>query len=142
MFNNQQSRAGYEGTDEYVPAGADPYEIRPDARRVTLDGDGQAQIHVLRWDAESKLFTAKVSLAGKLALRLFNYPAWRVEVNDRVVATGTKEVTGQMLVPVQAGENRVRITFTRTWDRTAGGIVSGTAVAFLMAIAVFQRRRT
>jgi hypothetical protein len=70
---------------------------------------------------------------------LFNYPGWRVEVNGQMVATTTRSVTGQMLIPVQAGENRVQITFTRTWDRTLGGIVS--AVTALLFGIYFALRR-
>jgi hypothetical protein len=34
MLDDQQSGKGYEGTDEYVPAGSDPYEIAQDAPLV------------------------------------------------------------------------------------------------------------
>jgi hypothetical protein len=146
MLGNQQSGAGYEGTDEYVPIGADPYEIKQDAPRVALE-DGieavnQAQrVRIQEWNAETKLFTAEVDQPGHLVLRLFNYPAWRVEVNGRLVAAATRDVTGQMMIPVQAGENRVQITFTRTWDRTAGGIVSIVTALFLGGFVVLAWRR-
>jgi len=140
MLASQQSGAGYEGTDEYVPVGADPYEVSQDALRVALDDsaapDPVKQIRIQRWNAESKLFTAEVSQPGQLVLRLFNYPAWRVEVNGKLIATATRDVTGQMLIPVQAGENRVQVTFTRTWDRIAGGIIS-----LLTALALLIGRR-
>ena len=124
MQDNMESGAGYEGTDEYTPQGADPSAIDKDARKVTVDGPQHAAIRVLQWDAESKLFTAEMSGPAKLALRLFNYPAWRVEVNGRLATAGRREATGQMLVPVEAGANRVQITFIRTWDRRAGGWIS------------------
>jgi hypothetical protein len=147
MLASQRSGAGYEGTDEYVPVMADPYEVNKDAPRVISDNDNatpaQAQpIHIEQWDAESKLFTAETSQPEQLALRLFNYPAWRVEVNGTVVATATQDVTGQMLIPVQAGENRVQITFSRTWDRTLGGIVSGVTAVFFGLLVAFARLRT
>ena len=91
---------------------------------MTLEGPGTSQIHVTRWDAESKQFTANVSATGRLSLRLFNYPAWKVQVNGVPVTAETREVTGQMSIPVQAGENRVEVKFTRTWDRTAGTLIS------------------
>jgi hypothetical protein len=143
MLDNQQGGTGYEGTDEYVPVEADPYEINKDASRVARDDNVAAdqilQVRIQRWNAESKLFTAEISQPGQLVLRLFNYPAWRVEVNGQMVATPTRSVTGQMLIPVQAGENRVQITFTRTWDRTLGGIVS--AVTALLLGIYFALRR-
>jgi hypothetical protein len=146
MLGSQRSGTGYEGTDEYVPLGADPYEIRQDAPRVAFNDGGPAadqrsQIRIQQWSAESKLFTAEVGQPGQLVLRLFNYPAWRVEVNGQGVATSTQDVTGQMLIPVQSGENRVQITFIRTWDRTAGGIVSVVTALLLAGFVALRRIR-
>jgi hypothetical protein len=147
MWENQRSGAGYEGTDEYAPVGADPYEIERDAPRVALEDDSPMPNQVLRvriqtWDAESKLFTAAVAEPGQLALRLFNYPAWRVQVNGQPITTATRDVTGQMLIPVPAGENRVQITFERTRDRTVGGVISGVTVLFLGSFVILRRKRS
>ncbi len=120
MQDNIADRVGYEGTDEYTPLGADPAAIDKDARNVTVAGPAHGAIRVSRWDAESRMFTAEMSVPDQLALRLFRYPAWQAKVNGHVVETASTD-TGQMLVPVEAGMNRVQITFVRTWDRTAGG---------------------
>ena len=135
MQDNMESGAGYEGTDEYTPLGADPAAVDKDAPQIAVDGLERAKIHISQWNAESKLFSAEMSAPANLALRLFNYPAWRVEVNGRVVRAGTREGTGQMLVPVGAGANRVQITFTRTWDRRLGGWISAVAV-FLIVVCI------
>ena len=124
MHRNIYEQVGYEGTDEYVPLGADSYEIKQDARRVVMEGPGTAQLRVTHWDAESKNIMANVSAPGKLVLRLFNYPAWKVTVNGQPVSAETRDVTGQMSIPVPAGENRVKVEFARTWDRTLGGLIS------------------
>jgi hypothetical protein len=87
------------------------------------------------------MFTADVSTPGRLILRLFNYPAWRVEVNGRTVQAKSQELTGQMLVPVEAGENRVVVTFTRTWDRTLGGIISGATALALVGFVLLKRKK-
>ncbi len=140
MQDNVVTGAGYEGVEEYTPVGADPGAIDKDARKVTVDGPAQAAIRVQHWDAESRMFTAEMSASDRLALRLFRYPAWQVSVNGRVVSTSTREDTGQMLVPVGAGMNRVEIRFVRTWDRTAGGWIS-TLTAMLMIILILMNRR-
>src|SRR5438552_1627501 len=139
MHDNQQDGSGYEGTDEYVPTGADPYEINKEARRVTFDGAGHSRIEVKQWDAESKFFIADVTSPGKLVVRLFDYPAWHVEVNGHPVAPETREITGQFMIPVEAGQNQVRITFIRTWDRTAGGIISALTAVFVLIVGFFMR---
>jgi hypothetical protein len=134
--------AGYEGTDEYTPTGADSSAIDKGARRVVVGGPEHAGIRVVQWNAESKEFTAAMSAPARLALHLFNYPAWKVEVNGRVVQAGTRESTGQMLVPVEAGPNRVQVTFVRTWDRRVGGWISlATALLVMLWSAVAKARR-
>jgi hypothetical protein len=135
---NMTTGKGSEGTDEYTPVGADFSLIDrvKDQRRVTVDGPAHAAIRVLDWSAERKIFNAEMSAPDNLALHLFNYPAWRVEVNGRMVQAGSREGTGQMLVPVEAGANRVQIVFARTWDRSVGGWIS---LITLILIVVFTQ---
>jgi hypothetical protein len=133
MQKNIATGVGYEGTDEYTPVGADASSVDKNARRVTVEGPAHAAIRVSDWSAESRLFTAQMSAPDHLVLHLFNYPAWRVEVNGRIVEAGTGEGTGQMLVPVEAGANRVQIRFVRTWDRRVGGWISLFAIILVLA---------
>jgi hypothetical protein len=140
MQDNMYTGAGYEGTDEYTPVGADPAAIGKDARKVTVEGPARAAIRVLTWSAESKSFSAEMSAADQLAVRLFPYPAWRVEVNGRIVETAARAGSGQMLVPVEAGANRVEIHFMRTWDRAAGGWISFATVLGMSLWSVGRRR--
>jgi uncharacterized membrane protein len=134
MQDNMASGVGYEGVDEYVPVGADPYNVDKSARLVTVAGPSRAAIRVAQWTPERKVFSAEMSGADNLALRLLNYPAWSAEVNEHVVTTGKGDGTGQMLVPVQAGTNVVQITFVRTWDRRIGLWISAFAVLFLLIL--------
>jgi hypothetical protein len=141
MQDNMTTGTGYEGTDEYTPVGAEPGAINKEARNVTVEGRARAAIHVQRWDAESREFTAEMSAADQLAVRLFRYPAWQVEVNGHIVETAAREETGQMLIPVSAGMNRVQITFLRTWDRAAGGWVSIVGLLAIAGWSLMERRR-
>ena len=137
MQDNMATGAGYEGTDEYTPVGADPSSIDKDARKVAVEGPARAAIRVSRWDAEAKVFSAEMSAPDQLALRLFPYPAWRIEVNGQVVETSTRAGSGQVLVPVGAGMNQVEIRFVRTWDRNAGWWISILTAA---ALAIWSYR--
>jgi hypothetical protein len=112
MQDNMATGAGYEGTDEYTPVGADPSNVDKAARRVTVDGPAHAAIRVSTGARNASSSPRRCPRRINLALHLFNYPAWRVEVNGRQVQAGSREGTGQMLVPVEAGENRVLIVFT------------------------------
>jgi hypothetical protein len=132
MQDNMEAGLGYEGTDEYTPVGADPGAVEKDARNVTVIGPARAAIHILRWDAAAKEFTAQMSAADELALKLFPYPAWKIEVNGHQAEPVPRQATGQMLIRVQPGMNRVQIRFIRTWDRTAGAVISGLSGALLL----------
>jgi hypothetical protein len=139
MQDNQEEGVGYESVDEYVPAGGDAYEINKDARRVTYEGAGNSRIRVTEWTPESITFSAYVSQPGQLVLKLFNYPAWRAELNGHNIPTLTRPVTAQLMIPVEAGESRVHIRFTRTPDRTLGGSIS--FVAGLVVLGMFFAQR-
>ena len=139
MQDNVVTGAGYEGTDEYAPVGADPSAIDKGAPKVTVVGPAHGAIDVLHWEAEFKTFTVQASASDQVALRLFRYPAWRVSVNGREVQTSAREGTGQMLVPVSSGRNQVEIRFVRTWDRTAGGLISLFSAAGVILCSVGRR---
>jgi hypothetical protein len=147
MQDNMATHAGYEGTDEYTPIGADPSAINKetidkDAMSIALSGSAHADIHVLNWGAELKSFTVEMSAPDELALRLFRYPAWKVEVNGHTVETSKRSDTDQMLVPVDAGMNRVQVTLVRTWDRTTGGWISVITAICLILWTVLTRTTT
>jgi 6-pyruvoyl-tetrahydropterin synthase related domain len=141
MQDNMYTGVGYEGTDEYTPLGADPGSIDKDARKVIVDGAAHADIRVQRWDAEIREFTVQSSAQDQVALRLFSYPAWNARVNGRNVVTSSRAGTGQMLVPVQAGMNRVEIRFVRTWDRRLGGSISFLTALGLLGLGIRSRTR-
>ena len=136
MLDNQQDGAGNEGADEYVPRGVDPYDADQKAPQVHFEGKGHAQITVQKWDAERRAIDANAGSPGKLVLRLFNYPLWHVEVNGRQIKTESTPDTGQMVVPIAAGENRVRIRFVDGWDRKLGLLLSGIGFAVIALLFV------
>lgn len=141
MLDNQQDGTGNEGTDEYVPAGADPYDIDRNAPLASYQGQGDARISVQQWFAEKRFVIASASESGKLLLRLFNYPLWHVHVNGHTVRTETTAHTGQIVVPIGAGENRVQINFIEGWDRTPGMICSFCTLAGILVCWLTSRKR-
>jgi hypothetical protein len=140
MLDNQQDGLGNEGADEYVPTRVDPYDADQKAPQVHFEGNGRAQITIQKWDAERRAIDASATSAGKLVLRLFNYPLWDVEVNGRQVETESTPDTGQMVVPVAAGKNSVRIRFVDGWDRKLGLLLSGVGFAVLVLLFVIGRK--
>src|SRR6266700_5342794 len=140
MLDNQHDGIGNEGTDEYVPATADPDEADQKSPLVRFEGSGRAKIRVERWWSESRLVDVGASAPGRLVLRLFDYPSWKVTVNGHAVKTETADPSGQMIVPVAAGENRVQIIFAGGRDRKVGIAIFMFALVILVVwFAIFKR---
>jgi hypothetical protein len=157
-----RSGRGYEGANEYAPVGSDRYELPGDpddteraegvssvpAERIAkfdmetgnvVPAVG-VRLHVDRWSAERREFEADAAPPVTLAVRLVNFPAWELRVDDREIQTAAAPDTGQMLVTLPPGAHRVVIRFRRTWDRTTGGAISILSAISLLAFA--RRRRT
>jgi hypothetical protein len=135
MNDNIQEGQGYESVREYIPSAGDLETIDHDAPQVAVESDS-GQVQIADWAPEKKIFSVGVAQPARLVLHLFNYPAWKVEVNGRPTATETQNETGQMMIPIQPGENHIRVNFSRTWDQTAGAAISGLAL-LLIALLLF-----
>ena len=142
MSDGLTEGAGYEGTDEYVPAGADPYELKKDQPQIVDSSGDPLRTETVQWGPAEKHVVVHSNRPGLLTLRLFNYPAWEVMVNGKRVETQTTDVTGQMEIPVAAGRNDVRIHFGRTRDRTIGGLASLLSLGLLLAAWIKTRARS
>jgi len=123
---------GYEGTDEYVPAGDDAYELNKSLPRVSDDRGAEVQSEMLAWGPTERHFTVHAAAAQNLTVRLFSYPAWEVVVNGKPTATKKTDVTGLIVIPIAAGGSDVRIHFRRTVDRFLGNILSLISLAVLV----------
>ena len=99
-----------------------------------------AEITVQRWTAEKKEMRITTREPAVLKLRLLDYPAWRVEVNEAVVIPEQTGETAQITVPLATGSSHVLVRFIRTPDRTVGAVIS--LVSALIALLLIPRRRT
>jgi hypothetical protein len=143
-----EKQAGYDGTDEYDPAGDDHYDIAASSPpfQILFDEEQQrklpeTRIVVRRWSAENKELTVKSNEDVRMALRLLVYPAWRVEVNGMAVTPQRTEEVAQMILPLRAGTTRIRVYFARTADRTLGAVISVAGLAVLTFLFLGARRR-
>jgi hypothetical protein len=152
-----QTGRGYEGTDEYQPLGCDRYELpgsdpegeiigKPAPRIQQVDRDSSVvksapdnTAHIQRWTANEKRLTSENAAPVTLALRVLNYPGWRVQVDGKTVSPGVAPETAQMLVALPAGFHQVKVEFTSTWDRIAGAIISIVFAILLAAYMFFIR---
>ena len=132
---------GFEGTDEYDPAGDDHYNLPEKAPRVQVlpaeESGGvtpKAEIRIERWTAEEKNLLVASGEPLRVALRLLNCPAWRVEVNGKTVTPQHAETNAQMILSLSPGTQRITVRFGRTSDRKLGTVISVVALLTLLAL--------
>jgi len=129
---------GYMGTDEYVPAGGDNYEIKPDFpeyRLRSVDGGttpSDARVVQFHGSIYRKQLVVDSPQPVAIVLRLMNYPAWRVTVNGAQVTPQSEDPTGRMVIALPAGRSEVEVRFVRTVDRWIGDAMSLSAITVLV----------
>jgi hypothetical protein len=138
---------GFEGTDEYDPAGDTRSNLPQKEPRAYIlrRGSGalaqnESRVVVEKWNAEHRAVRVVSKNPANVVLRVLNYPAWRATVNGAAVTPSHAKETAEMIVPVPAGESRVRIDFTRTRDRTLGGCISTASLIASLSILFYKRR--
>jgi XTP/dITP diphosphohydrolase len=127
---------GYEGSDEYVPAGADPYELNKSLPRISDNTGAPIPNKMLAWRKTERHFTVHTAARQNLVVRLFGYPAWEAVVNGRPIETQRTDVTGLIVIAIAAGDNDVHIHFRTTIDRLVGNVVSLISLALFVVVWV------
>jgi hypothetical protein len=176
---------GFQGTDEYTPTPADNGDIQQDLPPIrvvfTADGDQAdmpiaenpeyqpdqedlipAAINIQRWQPEHIVATVQSPQAGYAILRLMDYPAWQVSINNqstnrlkggpqkqaeewrrsRVSPDAQSRFDGLVVVPIAAGTSTIDVRYSATSDAWAGRILSLLSLIVWIVIAInFRQRR-
>jgi uncharacterized membrane protein len=143
-----ESGTGFEGADEYDPVGDDHMDLPPNAplaKVLPADADDstttpQTTVQIVRWSPEWKKLRVDAQSNVRIALRLLNYPAWRVDVNGHLVTPERMDNFNQMVIPVAAGHSVVRVRFVGTLDRWVGDGISAVS-AFVVVILLWAGRK-
>jgi hypothetical protein len=164
LLKDYRTGAGFLGTDEYAPPGADDFLVAtglPDACLTDNFDDEQGvqptqqDSPVWRPEQNSCISTASAisrtpehlhietvaARAGFEILRLRRYPAWRITVNGLVITNLQARDDGLIAVPVDRGPVDLTVDWASTPDVVAGRCASGLAVLALMALGLVERRR-
>ena len=148
------SGEGFDGTDEYDPIADDHYNLPQKAARAQLlpvtdntdapnsQPPASSKVVIDRWNAQEKILRVQATQPARLALRLLNYPAWQVEVNGARIQPQHPEDSGQMLIPLSAGDSRVTVRFAYTRDRTLGVILSILSFALAIVLLLVSSRES
>jgi hypothetical protein len=139
---------GFDGTDEYDPVGDDHSDLPVGAPLVKIlpEDKGslktpEAQAQVAEWTTEQKEIRVEAKEEARVALRLLNYPAWKVEANGTVIAPERMDDFNVMVIPVERGSWVIRVRFAQTIDRTIGIGVSLLGVMVTMGLLVWGKKR-
>jgi 6-pyruvoyl-tetrahydropterin synthase related domain len=100
----------------------------------------ETQLQIEQWRGEWKVISVSSTRPEVLKLRLLSYPAWQAKLDGERI-DWKSDSGGQMLLPVPAGSSRVEIRFGRTWDRTAGNIVSMVSILTCVPLMLWLRKR-
>jgi hypothetical protein len=168
LVNVYRSGAGFFGTYEYAPLGADNTEVATGLPPACLaetatsplgalppgapndssvnpvwngaQGSCRTTFAVQQERAEQLRVTATVSQPGAMILRLRRYPAWQIELNGHTLAGLPQREDGLIAVPVAQGPVDLRIRWTTTPDVRAGRCVSFFALLLLGVLAWTERK--
>jgi hypothetical protein len=123
--------AGFDGTDEYDPQGDDHYDLPGHAAQAVIlnaedpeDAAPPAKVQIEKWTASDRRLRVFSPQASRVALRLLDYPGWRVEVNGTEVTPQHAEGLAQIVVPLPAGTSQIRAHLVMTGDRKVGAGIS------------------
>jgi hypothetical protein len=167
MAGVYHSGAGFPGTSEYAPPGAEnalvasglpdaclvsdqavvlgavPNGADPDAAIPAWNAGQGSCDTTLSWqldEPEHKRIRGVAHHAGFLIPRLRSYPAWRVQVNGQPAASLPRRADGLMAVPVAEGPVDLTVDWTTTPDAIAGRCLSGLAVLVLTGFWLWERK--
>jgi hypothetical protein len=166
MLDVYRAGAGFAGTDEYAPPGADNSLIATGLPAACLVSDPATVLGVPGgdtseeanpvWTADQGSCEARFSAAqhqadhlrvpayvphpGFMIVRLRAYPSWRVMVNGRLVRALPTREDGLMAVPVPQGPVDLTVDWTATGDVLAGRLLSALALLLLTALCLLERR--
>jgi hypothetical protein len=167
MLDDYNAGAGFEGTDEYAPVGADNSLVATDLPFACLaldpaivlgKGDpastpdwsadqGTCDATYPRIDEGRRASPEHIRLeagsphSGSLVLRLRRYPAWRVRVNGIDVNPIPGRQDGLMAVPVPKGHVNLAVDWMTTTDVLMGRMISGLALVLVTGLWLVEYPR-
>ena len=171
-LGNYRNNVGFEGMYEYEPPDTDRSEIpiglpaaclvaNPQTAFGKLNSDGDlvwspgqhtcdtnfAAASDPKSTPEHFHLSAQIPHSGYLVLRLLSFPAWRVDVNGKILTTATTPALynredGLIAFPVQPGPLTVAVDWTTTPDVTASRWITAISALILAGLLFVERRIT
>ena len=126
--------ANFNNAPEYNP------KVMPNWKQRTIETrdpvvavlQGNAQIRVNQWQAQSRRIHVDAEGPVRLRLRLFNYPGWVIKGNNGRLTPTDDSCTGGMVIDLDPGLHDLHVEFTETWWRRISLLVSMVTVLTLI----------
>jgi len=120
---------------DYLPKTAlEPRQLPPNTPYVVT---GSADISYFENRSNSWLFKVVVNKEAQIEVPVFDFPNWRVFVNDKEIPHTNKNVLGRIGFTLPVGEFAVRGRFLNTPIRTFGNILT---IASLLALVLIYAK--
>ncbi|MCZ7649787.1 MAG: YfhO family protein [Thermoanaerobaculia bacterium] len=101
---------------------------------------GRAGVERTGGDPWDRRFSIAAETSAEVALSLFHFPGWRVQLGGRELASRPHPVDGRIVVEVPPGRHELRVVLTDTSARRWGKGLSGAALAVALLLAWRGRR--
>jgi hypothetical protein len=138
------SNLGTDATDEYTPIHADADALKPGDPPWWLvppqSPDASAPIGTSPGAAPNHL-ALRVPEPEDLVLNRRAYPAWKITLNGKVIASLPQRDDGLILIPLPAGADTIDLNLTLAPDQDVGLTVSGVGTIIVLLIG-WRRFRT
>jgi hypothetical protein len=133
------SGMGYRGTPEYLPSGANLGALENAGIRTGNASQGSGEFAVTD-EVDRKTFRVQFEEPREIALNLFDYPTWQIDVDGSRITPKRTDRDGRILVDIPAGNHLVHVFLQRKWDATLGIAIS-LATAVLLSCLSFMAWR-
>lgn len=114
---------GYRGAPEYLPNGASAKAVEDAEMRTRTANKGPNEFATKDQD-DRKTFRVQFREPREIALNLFDYPTWQVDVDGTRANPKHTDHDGRLVVAVPAGNHSIRIFPQRKWDAKFGIAIS------------------
>jgi hypothetical protein len=127
---------GYRGTPEYLPNGANLEAVENAGIRMGTASQDSGEFATTD-EVDRKTFRVQFEEPREIALNLFDYPTWHVDVDGTRMNPKHTDSAGRIVVDVPAGSHSIHIFLQRKWDAKLGIAIS-IATAVLLSCLSFM----
>jgi hypothetical protein len=133
------SGMGYRGTPEYLPNGANLGALENAGIRTGNASQGSGEFAATD-EVDRKTFRVQFEEPREIALNLFDYPTWQIDVDGSRITPKRTDPDRRILVDIPAGNHLVHVFLQRKWDAKLGIAIS-LATAVLLSCLSFMAWR-